>query len=173
MNQKEKPVIGIPRALLYYRYGTLWEHFFQTLGVSTVLSPESNRAILQTGTSLAPDESCLSLKNYMGHVQALLGQCELIFIPRYSNFAYTEIFCTRFEGLYDQARNIFRDSGQRFITCNIDRVAGSPEPKAFEKLGIELGYTAKESRHAWRAASAVLERKRKETLLRQEEARKK
>ena len=23
------PAVGIPRAMLYYRYGVLWEHFFR------------------------------------------------------------------------------------------------------------------------------------------------
>ena len=26
-NENRMPAVGIPRALLYYRYGTLWEHF--------------------------------------------------------------------------------------------------------------------------------------------------
>ena len=76
------PAVGIPRAMLYYRYGVLWEHFFQALGVSTVLSPPGSRGILEAGTKLAPDESCLSMKMFMGHVDALIGRCERIFIPR-------------------------------------------------------------------------------------------
>ena len=139
MSANEMPAVGIPRAMLYYRYGALWEHFFQALGVPTVLSPPSSRGILETGTALAPDESCLSLKMFMGHVESLIGRCGQIFIPRYSNYGYTEFFCTRYEGIYDQARNIFRASGQRFITCNIDAQNGSPEPRAFVHFGVELG----------------------------------
>ena len=155
------PAVGIPRAMLYYRYGILWEHFFQTLGVSTMLSPPGSRGILEAGTKLAPDESCLSMKMFMGHVDTLIGKCDSIFIPRYSNYGYTELFCTRYEGIYDQARNIFRASGQRFITCNIDAQNGSPEPKAFEQFGVELGFSARESRHAWREASRALKQHQK------------
>jgi predicted nucleotide-binding protein (sugar kinase/HSP70/actin superfamily) len=162
MSGNKMPSIGIPRALLYYRYGTLWEHFLEALGVPAVLSPESSRGILETGIRLAPDESCLSLKMFMGHVEALIGRCERIFIPRYSNFGYTELFCPRYEGLYDQARNIFLSSGQRFITCNIDAQHGSPEPRAFEQFGAELGFSARESLNAWQEASEVLHRQRKE-----------
>lgn len=161
MEGNRLPDIGIPRAMLYYRYGALWERFFQVLGVTTVLSPPGSRGILETGTTLAPDESCLSLKMFMGHVEALIGRCERIFIPRYSNYGYTELFCTRYEGLYDQARNIFRGTGQRFIICNIDAKEGSPEPKAFEQFGVDLGFTARESRHAWREASRALEQRQK------------
>lgn len=161
MGESKMPSVGIPRALLYYRYGTLWEHFFRSLGVSAVLSPESTRGILEAGAKLAPDESCLSLKMFMGHVETLIGRCERIFIPRYSNYGYTELFCTRYESLYDQARNIFHASGQRFITCNIDAMSGSPEPKAFEQLGTDLGFSPRKSRQAWREASGMLEQRQK------------
>ena len=161
MTENETPAVGIPRAMLYHRYGTLWEHFLQALGVSFILSPPSGRGILEAGTKLAPDESCLSLKMFMGHVQSLVGRCGQILVPRYSNYGYTELFCTRYEGLYDQTRNVFRSSGQRFVTCNIDAQNGSPEPKAFEQLGVQLGFPARRSRHAWQEASRALKQKRK------------
>ena len=41
--------IGIPRALLYYRYGVLWETFFRELGMETVLSPHTNKNLLDAG----------------------------------------------------------------------------------------------------------------------------
>ena len=153
--------LGIPRALLYYRYGPLWDQFFRALGVQTVLSPPGSRGLLEAGARLAPDEGCLSLKMFMGHVESLIGKCDRIFIPRYSNYGYTEVFCTRYEALYDQARNIFRSTPQRFITCNIDAMAGSPEPKAFERFGVELGFTPRQSRRAWREASAALRQKQR------------
>jgi len=81
-NENRMPAVGIPRALLYYRYGTLWEHFFQALGVRTVPSPPGSRGILENGTKLAPDESCLSLKMFMGHVETLIGRCEQIFLRK-------------------------------------------------------------------------------------------
>lgn len=161
MSENKLPAVGIPRAMLYYRYGALWEAFFRELGVTFVLSPPGSRGILENGTKLAPDEGCLSLKMYMGHVEALIGRCERIFVPRYSNYGYTELFCTRYEGLYDQARNIFRSTGQRFVTCNIDAQKGSPEPKAFEQFGVELGFSARESRRAWREAARALEHQKK------------
>lgn len=155
------PAIGIPRALLYYRYGTLWEHFFRALDVPVILSPLSSRGILDIGARLAPDEGCISLKMFIGHVEALIGKCERIFIPRYSNYGYTDLFCTRYEGIYDQARNIFHTSGQRFITCNIDVMNGFPEPKAFEQLGVELGFSERESRQAWKEAAGALEQEQR------------
>lgn len=39
-------VIGIPRALLQYRYGVLWQTFFETLGKTVVISDETDKAIV-------------------------------------------------------------------------------------------------------------------------------
>ena len=38
----KKIKIGIPRAILYYRYGVLWKNYFESLGLNVVLSPETN-----------------------------------------------------------------------------------------------------------------------------------
>ena len=65
-------VIGIPRALLYYKYKYLWETFFKTLGIETVVSEESNKKILEDGTFYSIDESCTPSKIYMGHVKSLI-----------------------------------------------------------------------------------------------------
>ena len=143
------PVVGIPRALLYHRYGMLWSEFFDELGVKTVLSPQSNREILERGSAIAIDETCLSNKLYMGHVDALIGKCDAIFIPRYSNYGRREGFCSRFEGLYDQARNVFRDTPQRFLSCNVDVLHHHSEAQAFEDLGKALGFSGRESRRAY------------------------
>ena len=73
--------IGIPRAGMYYRYGVLWEEFFKALGIEYVLSPETNKSILEHGSAIMADESCLASKVYMGHVSYLLDKCDCLFIP--------------------------------------------------------------------------------------------
>ena len=35
--------VGIPRAMLYYRYGVLWETFLKELGCDVITSGETNR----------------------------------------------------------------------------------------------------------------------------------
>ena len=60
--QKNDITVGIPRALLYHRYGTLWQVFFEELGTATILSPPSSREILERGSAIANDETCLSNK---------------------------------------------------------------------------------------------------------------
>ena len=121
IDMKPLPVIGIPRALLYYRSGTLWKAFFEAMGVPVVLSPPTSREILDIGSSLAVDETCLSAKIFIGHVRSLLGTCDRIFVPRYSSCRRNELFCTRFEGLPGgsaplsllQRRRVEREPGRK------------------------------------------------------------
>ena len=70
--------IGIPRAFLYYRYHTLWETFLEELGVDFIVSPPTNKAILNAGSICAIDEACLPMKIFLGHVDWLIGRCDKI-----------------------------------------------------------------------------------------------
>ena len=170
MDEKKTPVIGIPRALLYHRYGTLWRAYFDGLGVRTVLSPVTNREIVNTGSALAMDESCLSAKIFLGHVQALIGKCDTIFIPRYSSLGRDAVFCTRFEGLYDQTRNVFRSSGQEFISCDIDLRNKHSEQSAYKDLGKKLGFSDKEAARAYTAAVKADIKQWRELIQKQEDS---
>lgn len=80
-NGNSMSAVGIPRALLYYRRGAVWEQFFRLLDIPTILSPPGSRGILEAGTRLAPDESCLALKMFIGHVDTLIGRCGQILFP--------------------------------------------------------------------------------------------
>ncbi len=130
--------VGIPKAFLYYRYRTLWETFFEALNIEVVLSPDTNKEILNQGTMYAIDETCLSSKIYLGHVHYLLDKCDKIFVPRISNFGKDGILCTKFEALYDIVRNTFRDRSPKLVDFNIDVRRGKGELKAFMNLGRKL-----------------------------------
>lgn len=152
MTASTPPTIGLPRALLYYRYGPLWRSFFRTLGVKTVVSSPTSRKTLDQGSALATDETCLSVKIFLGHVQELVGSCDYILIPRISNFGRGRSMCVRFEGLYDVTRNLFRGSGQEFISYNVDLLQNQEEAPAFLALGQSLGFSTKEVKKAYAAA---------------------
>ena len=160
--------VGIPRAMLYYRWQALWMSFFEELGISVMLSPPTTRELIEKGSSIAVDETCLSAKIFMGHVSALMGKCDAIFIPRYSSLDHEAVFCTRFEGLFDQTRNVFRSQPQRFISCNVDANKGFSEETAFVSLGKELGFPAKESRAAYAKARRADQRQQKQWAKEQE-----
>lgn len=151
--EKETVKIGLPRAMLYYRYRVLWQTFFQELGMETVVSPPTDRDILERGTALAIDEACLSLKIYLGHVAALVGKCDYILVPRVSNFGRQRAMCTRFEALPDLVRSVLRGQGQRFLSYEVDEEAKKAgEEDALVELGKSLGRTAKAAKRAYKAA---------------------
>lgn len=150
--EKQTLTVGLPRALLYYRYAVLWKAFFQELGVETVTSPPTDRDILERGAALAIDEACLSLKIYLGHVAALAGRCDYILAPRVSNFGRHRSMCTRFESTPDLVRSVFRDAGVKLLSYNVDEEQRQTEEDAFTELGRALGFSAKAAKRAYRQA---------------------
>ncbi len=170
MNGSSEKTVGIPRAMLYYRCRTLWRTFFKQLGVKVVISGQTSRKTIDEGNSIAIDEACLSLKIYLGHVKELIegGRCDYIFVPRVVNYGLEREFCTRFQGLYDMTRLIFRDTDQQFITCNIDEQEGHSEEEAYTDLGMELGFKRRESRNAYRIAKKAEERQLEADIKNQE-----
>lgn len=172
--------IGIPKALYYYRYGTMWCEFFRALGCEVLLSPNTNKEFLTQGSKLSIDEGCLSLKIYLGHVQWLLDRCDYLFVPRIANFGWVDtgikkICCPRFEALHDVVRNTFRDRREQIIGCQIDYIdvnkslGAHTEESAFLELGKALGKSRAETVRAYRRAKAV-DKKRSEQRAAEQEA---
>lgn len=148
----EPIVVGIPRAMLYYRYSVLWESFFLELGVKTITSGPTTKGVLEEGVSCAVDEACLATKIFLGHVKSLIGKCDYILIPRISNFGLQRSMCTKFEALYDMTANIFRSTGQKFLSYNVDVKHNQEEEKAFLDMGVYLGFHRKEAKKAYKRA---------------------
>ncbi|OLR56705.1 hypothetical protein BHK98_11905 [Hornefia porci] len=144
--------VGLPRALLYHRYEILWKSFFSELGVQCVTSPRTNKAIIDRGIERSIDETCLSTKIYMGHVDALIGKCDYILIPRISNFGIRRFMCTKFEALYDMTDNVFRGSGQKLLAYDIDVIKKTGEEKAMIAMAEAMGFSRKEGKNAYKAA---------------------
>ena len=101
--------IGIPRSLLYYIYYPGWKTFFEKLGGEVVLSPPTNKRILDDGVKLAVDEICLPLKLFFGHVEALKGQVDYVFVPRMVSIQKKEWICPKFLGLPDMVKALSAD----------------------------------------------------------------
>lgn len=101
----KKTKVGIPRALLYYRYGVLWKNFFESLGCNVVLSPETNRQIIELGVNNTIDECCLSYKIYVGHVLYLSKICDYILVSRVCDYGKKNKVCTRLNGTYDDIKH--------------------------------------------------------------------
>lgn len=130
--------IGIPKAMLYYKYHVLWETFFTELGCEVVLSKNTNKDILDNGINYSIDESCLASKIFMGHVFSLIGKCDYIFIPRFCSFKGKDVTCVKFNALYDICSNVFNNIN--ILTYDIDYIKGKNELAGFISMGKQLGY---------------------------------
>ena len=147
--------IGIPRAFLYYKYQVMWRRFFEELGVEIIVSPNTNKTILDMGVNSSIDESCTSAKVYMGHVEWLIGKCDYILVPRIASYEDGDATCTKFYGLYDIVRATFPDAN--FLHYNIDYDENKTEWKAYKKLGQQLGAKTSVIRSAYKNASKALQ----------------
>jgi predicted nucleotide-binding protein (sugar kinase/HSP70/actin superfamily) len=112
--------VGIPRALLYHEFGELWQSFFANLGVPVSVSGATTKAVLDRGTSLAVDESCLPLKLYLGHAESLIGGASRLFVPRITCYHPGHFMCAKFAGLPDIVRNTFGLEASRVIAPDVD-----------------------------------------------------
>jgi len=151
--QQAAPTIGIPRALLYYYYEDLWLDFFANLGIEAVVSPPTNKAIIKAGVNSSIDEECYSAKLFLGHVECLIGKCDMIFVPRVENTGIREEYCTKFFGLYDLTKNTFPEA--KLLCTEVDFLRRKKEVDAFIELGVTLGGTEEESLIAYKSAKAT------------------
>lgn len=101
--------VGLPRALVYYKFHTLWETFFSKLGADVIVSPETNKNIRQIAITAAPDEDCYSTKLYFGHVLALKDKVDYLFIPRFGSNHKINVGCPKFIGIAEVLRSMFPD----------------------------------------------------------------
>lgn len=97
--------IGIPKGLLYYKYHTFFESFFTELGADIVLSPDTNKEILDAGIKHCVDEACLPVKIFHGHIYSIKDKCDVILIPRIMQLQEREFICPKFCGLPEMVLN--------------------------------------------------------------------
>lgn len=123
--------IGIPRALVYWKRPYFWESFFENLGFEVLLSPKTNKEIVEIGTKISDPETCFSNKVYFGHLKWLEGKCDLIFVPRLKTNEEKLEFCPKFFGLPDLAKIMAKTE---ILTEEFDE-----RKKSFEESILNLG----------------------------------
>lgn len=101
--------VGLPKALIHYKFETMWKVFFQELGAEVVISPETTKKIREAAIKSAPDEDCYSTKIYHGHVFELKDKVDYLFIPRFGSKHKTDMGCPKFIGLADVLRSMYPD----------------------------------------------------------------
>ena len=134
--------IGIPRSLYYYYYDNLWINFFKFLNVDVLVSPLTNKEIMDLGIKYAQDEMCLSMKNYIGHIAYLKDKCDYILIPRLDNYGRDNQTCTNFLAVYDIINNLFDIN---ILNYNINLLNKETEKDGFIKIGTYLGFSKNKS----------------------------
>ncbi|HUU79220.1 MAG TPA: acyl-CoA dehydratase activase-related protein [candidate division Zixibacteria bacterium] len=104
-----KKKIGLPNALIHYKFHVLWKTFFTELGTEVIISDETTKKIREIAISAAPDEDCYSTKLYFGHALVLKDKVDYLFIPRFGSNHPTNVGCPKFLGLADVLRSMFPD----------------------------------------------------------------
>ena len=150
--------IGIPRALIYWKRPQFWESFFESLGFKILLSPKTNKEIVEWGVRVSDPENCFSNKVYWGHLLWLDGKiveasphlserspvCDFIFVPRLKATEEKLEYCPKFFGLPDLSKILVKTP---ILTETFDPRKEKTE-KTFKKLGKKLKKGSREIRKA-------------------------
>ena len=76
------PIIGVPRIFLLHDYFPYFNALLTELGYRVVVSPPTNKQIIQMGVDAVTSEPCFPVKVAHGHVAWLLEQgIETLFLP--------------------------------------------------------------------------------------------
>jgi len=142
---EEKGRIGIPNALMFYRYFALWRCFFEELGWKVMVSG----GLGKKGKIIYFEDSCLPMKLLVTHAMFLKDKVDHLFIPRLVSLHRTYIMCPKFRGAPDIVR-LATEGNVSIIDETIDlRIKGNSLLQSFSKIGEKLGASKKESKQAF------------------------
>ena len=142
---EEKGRIGIPKALMYYRFFPFWRTFFEELGWRVKVSD----GLGKTGKIIYFEDSCLPMKLLVTHAVSLKDQVDFLFVPRLVSLHRTFIMCPKFRG----APDILRLAGEGHLPIideTIDlRTGRNALLQSFLRIGEKLGASSRESKRAF------------------------
>jgi predicted nucleotide-binding protein (sugar kinase/HSP70/actin superfamily) len=145
---EEKGCIGIPRALMFYRYFPLWDTFFERLGWRVMVS----EGVKRKEKIIYFEDSCLPMKLLVTHAVQLKGKVDHLFVPRLVSIHPTYIMCPKFRGAPDIVR-LATEGDVSILDETVDlRKGGIPLLRSFLKMGEKLGASRQESKRAFREA---------------------
>jgi predicted nucleotide-binding protein (sugar kinase/HSP70/actin superfamily) len=139
--------IGIPQSFIYWKRPYFWESFFESLGFKVLLSPKTNKEIVEEGVKLADPETCFSQKIYWGHLLWLDKRCDLIFVPRLKATREGLEYCPKFFALPDLAKTFLKT---KILTEEFDE-----RKERFEKTLFKLGKKLKKKKEEIEKAEKV------------------
>ncbi|MFA6919349.1 MAG: acyl-CoA dehydratase activase-related protein [Patescibacteria group bacterium] len=137
--------IGIPRAGLYYLYFPFWKRFFEELGIEVVVSPKTDKQIMDLGLKTANGEACLPIKIYYGHVNWLRNEGVDFFLFPYFDRVFNSaeklgeksFFCPYFVGMSDVMRAEYPEI--ETISPKMTFENGIIDPEPWLELADKLG----------------------------------
>ncbi|MBN2344462.1 MAG: hypothetical protein JXX29_06340 [Deltaproteobacteria bacterium] len=138
--------IGIPRAFYFHSFPGLFETFFQLLGIETVISPPSDKHILQAATNVCEAEHCLPNKLFDGHVLSIADRVDAVLVPRVISMTRGYIACPRFGALPEATRAWLRETPQ-VLTFDINETK-EPLQRSLRRLAVKLGCSSREGKFA-------------------------
>ncbi|MHA2051685.1 MAG: acyl-CoA dehydratase activase-related protein [Promethearchaeota archaeon] len=149
---QKKVRVGIPRALHFYRYYPFWKKFLDELGVEIILSPPTNKKIVEEGVTHGFGELCIPVKIYYGQTLKLIRDnpdLDYIFVPRYVAEVKEAYFCPKFLSLPDVIKIL--PNVPKILNFEVN-VKEFPIATSAVELGKELGKTQNQALDAYRAA---------------------
>lgn len=149
-----KTRVGIPRALFYYEFASLWVNFFEELGAEVVVSPKTNKKILNDGTLVAVDDVCIPVKIYHGHVISLKDKVDFLFIPRIMGLTQKEYICPKFCGLPEMIKYSINDL-PKIINTKIDLMKKDDMKKQMLAAGSYITSNKEKIREAFNKAKDI------------------
>ena len=160
--------VGIPRSLLYYQYYPMCKVFFEELGAKVTVSEPTSKGVVTAGSARVVAETCLPVKVFCGHVMALTGKCDMVFVPAVRSLGANAYNCSKFLGLPDLVKGVVRDcppildididvnKGRRLLYENIYRLG---RPFTWNPLRVKRA-----AEKAWQTHLAYEEKMRREAL---------
>lgn len=122
------------------------------MGFRVVVSPPTNKQILEWGLNACVDGACLAVKSMVGHSRALSEQgITLLFVPKIVSVAPGEYTCANFLGLPDLLRQ-YLPSSTTILAPTLDaRKSLGALTQSYVRLGLPFASRGAVKR-AWRAA---------------------
>jgi predicted nucleotide-binding protein (sugar kinase/HSP70/actin superfamily) len=149
--------VGIPRALHYFKYFPFWKKLFEELDVEIVLSPPTNKAIVEEGVTHGFGELCLPVKVYYGHALKLINEhpdLDFLFVPRYVAELKESYFCPKWLSLPDVIKIL--PNCPKLLNFEVN-VKEFPISTAIIELGRQLGRGRSKSLEAYKKAQIYYE----------------
>lgn len=149
MREKKCLRIGIPRALMYYKYFPYWLTFIKETGMEPVVSEKTSYVNLSRGVEECVDDVCVALKAFYGHVLRFPEKVDCLMIPRLISVEkrkYDTFTCPKLIGLPDMITG-FDECIPKTVEFVLD-VARTPAWKSAVDFAAKLGVGRREALRA-------------------------